>query len=44
MVERQSPVLHRRRVKFVNLARETRQAIALLQDCQASVESRIHAG
>jgi glycosyltransferase involved in cell wall biosynthesis len=29
MVERISPVLHRRRVKFVDLARETRQAIAL---------------
>lgn len=29
MVERMSPVLHRRRVKFVDLARETRQAMAL---------------
>jgi GT2 family glycosyltransferase len=29
MVERTSPVLHRRRVKFVDLARETRQAMAL---------------
>jgi GT2 family glycosyltransferase len=29
LVERLSPVLHRRRVKFVNLARETSQAMAI---------------
>jgi glycosyltransferase involved in cell wall biosynthesis len=35
IVEQLSPVLHRRRVKFVNLARETRQAMAI----RDSVES-----
>jgi GT2 family glycosyltransferase len=49
LVERLSPVLHRRRVKFTSLARETRQAMALLgqaaQDCEAaSMERSIHAG
>jgi len=47
-VERLSPVLHRRRVKFVSLARETRQAMALLaqaaRDCPAAwMESLTHA-
>jgi GT2 family glycosyltransferase len=49
LVERLSPVLRRRRVKFISLARETRQAMALrgqaARDCPAAwMESLTHAG
>jgi GT2 family glycosyltransferase len=52
IVERSSPVLHRRRVKFVVLARETRQAMAIrdsieldcpVQQVQTQHGGRLHA-
>jgi GT2 family glycosyltransferase len=44
-VEKMSPVLQRRRVKFVDLARETRQAMAIRDEVrQLCPERRVHAG
>ena len=36
-IERKSPVLHRRRVPFVNQAQETRQAVALIRQLKAGM-------
>jgi GT2 family glycosyltransferase len=40
-VQRLSPVLHRRRVAYADLARETRQALALRDQLQAELEVRL---
>jgi len=45
IVERLSPVLHRRRVKFVDLARETRQAMAIRESVELERPARqLHGG
>jgi hypothetical protein len=44
MVAENSPVLRRRRVKFVDLARETRQALALRDAAAGAQQGGLYAG